>query len=197
MTAVLPELVCVACRSPLPAHLLNGPALEPCPACGKLLLTRLFPALQRPVGAIRFGEKLGAEGEAACFFHPQKRAAAPCDGCGRFLCALCDIELHGRHFCATCLEAGRDQVAVARFENRRFTFDTVALLLAVLPWLSLCFYFLSVITAPVAIFFGIWALRRPGSLVRRGYARSLVGIGVGVLTLAGWGFLLVRIISDQ
>ena len=31
------------------------------------------------------------DGEASCYFHAHKRAAVPCDGCGRFLCSLCDL----------------------------------------------------------------------------------------------------------
>jgi len=29
-----------------------------------------------------------ADTEAACFYHPQKKAVIPCDSCGRFLCAF-------------------------------------------------------------------------------------------------------------
>ena len=47
----------------------------------------------------RSGERILVEGEAACFYHAEKRATVACSACGRFLCALCDLDFSDHHFC--------------------------------------------------------------------------------------------------
>src|SRR4051812_40609984 len=98
---------CPKCKTPLDESVLNQPALTPCPACAVPVQVEIFPAFFRPTMTGRDGEAALLENEATCFYHPQKKALLPCEGCGRFLCALCDCELHGQHFCPACLEAGR------------------------------------------------------------------------------------------
>src|SRR5262245_7047228 len=81
-----------------------------CPACRSQLRGAIFPACQNPPAAVSTasGER-GLEGEAVCFFHPEKRAAIACQACGRFLCALCDMPLGARHVCPTCLASGKTE----------------------------------------------------------------------------------------
>src|SRR5580765_4769226 len=98
---------CPKCRTPLTAfQSFNQPDFLPCPYCDAPLQVEIFPAFFRPIAAGANAEALMLEGEASCFYHPQKKAVRPCDGCGRFLCALCDCELQGEHFCPACLEGG-------------------------------------------------------------------------------------------
>ena len=93
----------------------------------------------RPPPVVMPGEDLAGvvegdgEGEvAACFFHARKRAAVPCDRCGRFLCRLCDLDFgDGRHLCPECLRAGRGAGGMPELVNERPVRDRVALLLAV------------------------------------------------------------------
>src|SRR5262245_16998397 len=97
---------CPRCRAPVSQSILNQPELTLCPGCSSFLQVEVFPALfRRPVNA-GTGEITLLEAEAACFFHANKKAVVPCHGCGRFLCALCDCELNGDHFCPACLETG-------------------------------------------------------------------------------------------
>ena len=76
------------------------------------------------------GEAIVVEGEAACFYHPGKRATVPCGVCGRFLCALCDLELNGRHVCPACLETSRRKGDLRNLDTRRMLYDSAALSLA-------------------------------------------------------------------
>jgi hypothetical protein len=103
-----------------------------------------------------------------------------CDGCGRFLCALCDVELSDQHLCAQCVETGRRKRTLPRLEPRRILYDNVALALAILPVLS-CFLF--PITSPVAIAVAIWGWRKPSSLLPRTKLRFLLAIVIALLGL--------------
>jgi len=162
----------------------NQPDLAPCPACGVPVQVEIFPALFRPTARGRGGEALMAERESSCFYHPQKKAVVPCQGCGRFLCALCDCELHGEHFCPACLEVGRQKGRITRLENKRMLYDGVALSLAILP--LLIFYF-TIITAPMALYIAIRYWNAPRSIVHRTRIRLVLAILLATLQIVGWG----------
>src|SRR3989442_5576597 len=157
-------LSCTKCRTPLPGGWFNQAELKPCRACAAPLQVEVFPALFRRLSRGRDGEALMVEGEASCFYHPQKKAALPCQGCGRFLCALCDCELNGQHFCPACLEVGRKKGKIKSLENQRTLYDSIALSLAIAP--MLVFYF-TFITAPAALYFAIRYWNAPRSIVHR------------------------------
>jgi len=172
----------------------NQPNFVPCPACGVPLLAEVFPALFRTIPAGRSGEVIMVEGESSCFYHPQKKAVLPCDGCGRFLCALCDCPLHGQHFCPACLEAGRTKGKIKSLENQRTLYDSIALSLTILP---LIFYYLTFMTAPVAIYVAIRYWNAPQSIVRRSKIRFIMAILIALLEIAGWAALFVFIFSGK
>ena len=182
MSLLLPS--CPGCRSPLGESMFNRPDLAPCPVCGGQIQIEIFPALFRAPTRGRGGETLLVEGESSCFYHPQKKAAVPCDGCGRFLCALCDCELHGEHFCPACLETGRQKGRIKRLENQRTLYDAIALSLATLP--VLIFYF-TIVTAPVALFLAIRYWNAPLSIVHRTKWRLVLTILLATAQIAGWG----------
>ena len=121
--------------------------------------------------------------EATCFYHPQKKAVLPCEGCGRFLCALCDCELHGQHFCPVCLEVGRKKRKIKSLENERTLYDRIALALAVLP--MLIFYF-TFVTAPAALFIALRHWNSPRSIVRPSRIRLVLAIIFASLQIIGW-----------
>jgi hypothetical protein len=130
------------------------------------------------------------EGESSCFYHPQKKAVLPCDGCGRFLCALCDCQLNGQHFCPACLEAGKSKGKIKSLDSQRTLYDSIALSLAIYP--LLIFYF-TLITAPMVLFVAIRYWKSPASLVHRSKIRFVVAIIFALLQIAGWGILFVSI----
>lgn len=121
---------CPRCQLMLPEHYANAFEFAPCPQCRSSLLVRTYPALRRssPEGARP--EPPLDEGDSSCFHHPHFRAVGSCDHCGRFLCALCDIELVGEHTCATCLEASIRGGRSDALSNRRFKYDDIVLVLA-------------------------------------------------------------------
>jgi hypothetical protein len=181
---------CPKCRAWLLEGIFNQPELSLCPACGVPLQVEIFPALFRKINPGSSAEAVMVEGESGCFYHPQKKAVLPCDGCGRFLCALCDCQLNSQHFCPACLEAGRTKGKIKSLENQRTLYDSIALSLAIYP--ILIFYF-TIITAPMALFVAIRYWKSPPSLVNRSKVRFVVAIIFALLQIAGWGILFVSL----
>ena len=187
-------LQCPKCRAWLLEGTFNQPDWTPCPACGAPLEIEVFPALFRKIASGPSAETILVEGESSCFYHPQKKAVRPCDGCGRFLCALCDCEFQGRHFCPSCLEAGRTKGKIAQLENQRTRYDNIALALAVLPFFV--FYF-TLITAPMALFVAIRYWKSPASLTGQSRTRFVIAILVALLQLAGWTIFFVMMATHR
>ncbi|PWU08375.1 MAG: hypothetical protein C5B50_29735 [Verrucomicrobia bacterium] len=177
-------LSCSQCKTPFPEELFGQAEPTPCPTCGTYWQIEVFPAFFRRITPGKDGELLLTDGEASCFYHPNKKAAIPCQNCGRFLCALCDCDLHGKHICPACLEAGKTKGKIQNLENRRTLYDSIALSLAVLP--LLIFYF-TAITAPIALYVAIRYWNRPLSLIRRTKWRYVLAIVIAGLQIIGWG----------
>jgi hypothetical protein len=185
---------CPKCRASLWEGIFNQPELSPCPACGVPLQVEIFPALFRKINPGPSAEAVLVEGESSCFYHPQKKAVLPCDGCGRFVCALCDCQLNGQHFCPACLETGRTKGKIKGLDNQRMLYDSIALSLAIYP--LLIFYF-TLITAPMALFIAIRYWRSPPSLVHRSKIRFVAAIILSSLQIAGWAFLFVTLATGH
>jgi hypothetical protein len=158
-----------------------GEAIMLCPRCLKEIQVVAFPALYRRLApaATSSGES-ALEGDSTCFYHPQKKAAVLCDSCGRFLCALCDVELEQQHLCPGCLETGARKKNIQSLERTRQLHGRTALVLSAIPVL---------LTGPVAVFMAIKYWNAPGSLVshRRWHTRVALVLGLvqtGLLALA-------------
>jgi hypothetical protein len=152
---------------------------------------RRFAALAFPDEA-RIDRAEGAQiGEAVCFFHPEKKAAISCQQCGRFICTLCDLPMGSRHLCPSCVEGGMTSEKVPEMVNRRFIWGGAALSLGWLPILFGSFLFLGYFaTGPGAIITGIYAFKKPGSVVRgRRPVAAVFGILGGVIQLLLIGVL--------
>jgi hypothetical protein len=175
---------CPACRIALPDEPAQMAALRSCPGCSRPIEILPFPGLNRPTVVGRPAEAVTGEGEAACFFHSTKKAVVPCDSCGRFLCALCDIELEGQHLCPACLQAGQASGELPGLERPRTRWDQLVW------WLNLGL--LTCVGAPlialINIVITIVCWNKPGSRVHRHRLSLLLGTLVSVtftLTLIG------------
>jgi hypothetical protein len=160
---------CTGCGFPLSNDVLEAGSVarefRPCGFCGAETLALVFPAMFAPPSIPSAAEMAAGAGDATCFYHASKRASAPCSQCGRFLCALCTVELSGTVWCPECIEAGRTRKRVVNLESQRTLYDSIALGLA--TWPILFFFYPSLATAPAALFFSIFYWRRPTSIVRR------------------------------
>jgi hypothetical protein len=181
-------IYCPECRAELANDVVNQPDFAPCAACGTPLQLSVFPAIHRQHVAGKSGERIMVDGESSCFFHPLKKAVLPCDSCGRFLCALCDCPLEGKHFCPTCLETGRTKGTIKSLDNQRTLYGDLATALALAP---LLIFYLTIVTAPAAVFIAIRYWKSPQSLVRPNRSRYVIAIFVALVEIAGWATLFI------
>jgi hypothetical protein len=184
---------CPQCQSSLPGALCNTGAPVNCPVCDSVIQVELFPALFEPVRSGLAAETILEPGVSGCFYHDQKKAIVHCDGCGRFLCALCDLEFDGQHLCPPCLQAGRKKGSFASLENRRTLYDGTALSLALFPILLGP---LSILTAPAAIVFAVISFRKPNGLVSRTRIRAYAAIVLALVQMAVWVMLIYTAIQQ-
>ena len=168
-----------------------------CPGCGARIQEDLYPAQYQPIAEGQSGKKIHWEDEAGCFYHPDKQATVPCDLCGRFLCALCDIDLNGRHCCPACLAIGKQKGKLQELQNRYTLHDNIALALALLPILVPIFIFFSALTAPIAIFTAIKYWKVPLSIVPRTKIRYVFAIILAGLQIVGWAWLILYLITKK
>ena len=184
---------CPSCQVVLTEGVFNQPELRPCPRCGTQLQIEVFPALFRQLAPGSNAETVMVEGESTCFYHPNKKAVLPCEACGRFVCALCDCELHGQHYCPACLEVGRKKGKIKSLENQRTLYDSIALSLTIFP--LLIFYF-TIITAPMALYISIRYWNAPRSIIHRTKIRYVIAIVLAALQIIGWGVGGYLLISE-
>jgi hypothetical protein len=189
-------LRCARCKTALPWGVFDTPNWARCPVCGSLFRMLGFPAAFRASAAAR-SEGITLEGESSCYYHSHKRALRPCDGCGRFLCSLCDIELGERHLCVACLESGKRKGQLSSLENHRLRYDKIALEVALLPPLLLFTIGLTIFTAPAAIFIALRYWKSPSSVVARSKVRLVVAILAASLQMGGWFWLAIFILRRR
>jgi hypothetical protein len=192
-------LACPTCGTEIPGTILGrGPAA--CPFCRTPLRIDVFPALFAGLPKGRSADPVVAEGEASCFYHPRKKAEVPCDSCGRFLCALCDLEIADGHFCPYCLAAyrdesvkweGRNPLWTARLTERRIRYADIALVLGILPML-LCMP-ITIVTGPITVYLCNRHRMSPPSLFPSGRWR----IGVALTAVFLQGLLWVAFIAGM
>src|SRR5436190_4692785 len=181
-------VACPRCQNSLPGALCNTGAPVSCPACESTILLAVFPAHFKPAGAGTAAEVIIEEGVSSCFYHEQKKAVVPCSACGRFLCALCDLDFNGRHLCPACLQTGKRKGQIQELENRRTIYDSAALSAALLPLLV---WPVTLFTAPLAIFLAVRSFFRPSSVVPRTRIRAWLALMFGVLEVGGWAVAFI------
>ncbi|HET9409871.1 MAG TPA: hypothetical protein VFO39_21730 [Candidatus Sulfotelmatobacter sp.] len=124
--------------------------------------------------------------QATCFFHPDKAFQACCHRCGRFVCALCDLQLGVEHVCPTCFERGRAdsgaETGKSEWRYRDVLYDSVALTVGwiwILVWPSI------VVAMPAVIFLHIKYRKAPRSYLipRSGWRFWMSYIGLVWLPL--------------
>ncbi len=177
-------VTCTKCGFVLNEALFNQPDWSLCPSCSSPLRLEVFPTLFDTPAPAQTAQAVVAEGEASCFYHPSKKAMLPCEVCGRFLCALCDVELNGQHLCPACLASGQKKGRLSNLDNRRVLYDSLALTLALAPLLLWPF---TLITAPAALFVALRYWRAPGSVVHRTKIRLILAMVLALVQIAGWG----------
>ena len=179
-------IACAACSWPVPSEFWNREEGVRCGGCGRTVRVAVFPAIDLQItGAVP--EALRGETEASCFYHPLSRAAKVCEECGRFLCALCDLEVEGRHICPRCFESGVGAHKIQTAEPRRIMHDNIALALSTLPFLLI---WPALIGAPWSLFLVVTHWNAPLSVVPRTKIRFIIA---AFFVLAELGFIAFMI----
>ena len=190
MTLSLPK--CSKCQAAVFPNDFGG-NFAPCPACQALLSIEIFPAILKTPRAAA-PQALLTEGESSCFYHSAKKATIVCEGCGRFLCGLCDLELNGRHLCPTCLESGQKKSKFKDLENTRMLWDNLALTVAIVPVL---FVWTSIIGAPMALYLVLRYRKAPCSLTGKSNALFAIAAILALLEIGGWVLVLILILTKK
>lgn len=162
---------------------------QTCPHCGKQLQIRFWPAARRNNNAAN-----ALADQATCFFHPDKAFQACCQRCGRFVCALCDLQLGTEHVCPACFERGRaesgTEAGKAEWRYRDVLYDSIALTAG---WGWVLFAPVIVIAIPAVIFLHVKYRKAPRSYLipRSGWRfwAAYAGLAWLPLLLAGSVFV--------
>ncbi|MBL7645390.1 MAG: B-box zinc finger protein [Candidatus Hydrogenedentes bacterium] len=142
---------CGQCNGVLGAPATTGSGSLPCPTCRTESRAWLFPALYRSRDGQQ-AQALQEEGHSSCMNHPQKRAVAVCDGCGKFLCALCDVDWNGEHLCPACIGHRKTADPEGTLRTEYMHYDLIALTLVLV---SIPMWVFGIVLAPMAVFIGI------------------------------------------
>lgn len=148
-------VTCPHCSLDIPAD----SRWETCPYCQKWLQIRIWPIIRPNTNAVS-----ALSDQATCFFHPDKAFQSCCQRCGRFVCALCDLQLGAEHVCPTCFEHGRaDSGAEAgkgEWRHRDVLYDSIALTVG---WVWIFFWPVIVAALPAVIFLHVKYRKSPRS----------------------------------
>lgn len=140
----LAPITCPHCSIDIP----SDSAWESCPYCQKWLQVRVWPIVQKTTNAVPV-----LSDHATCFFHPDKPFQACCRRCGRFVCALCDLQLGADHVCPTCFERERAdsglQANRTELRYRDVLYDSIAVTIG---WAWILFWPLFVAAVPAVIY---------------------------------------------
>ena len=191
-------LTCPSCQQPLAGETpVDWAALTQCPQCRRAVEVTLLPGFGRELHPGRPGADRILESEPACYFHPAKKAEVPCELCGRFLCALCHLEVLGKSICPACLGEASRKPGASLIERERWRWDTVVWLLTIGPLLSLFFWFLTPFTCLLALGLGAWKFKSPPSRIHRSQLRLIAGMVTAALFVVGIAALLVLAIRSK
>lgn len=146
LAAASGAIACPNCNAEV-APLETQTEWQSCPYCQRRMQFRVWPAIrQNSIAVAAIPE------QATCFFHPEKAFQACCQRCGRFVCALCDLQLGAEHVCPTCFERGRagagPDLAKAEWRHRDVFYDSIALSIGwgwILVWPTIVVAFPAVI----------------------------------------------------
>jgi len=154
----LPAVPCPDCAGDIaPAE--NDTEWQTCPYCQKTLQIRVWPVIRQNTNAA-----IALSDQATCFFHPDKAFQACCQRCGRFVCALCDLQLGAEHVCPTCFERGRGssgaEAGKAEWRYRDVLYDSIAVTIG---WAWILIWPSFVAALPAVIFLHVKYRKAPRS----------------------------------
>jgi hypothetical protein len=178
LPAVAGAVICPGCNGDV-AEVESKSGWQTCPYCQKRLQMRVWGAVQQNTNSAA-----ALTDQATCFFHPDKAFQACCQRCGRFVCALCDLQLGAEHVCPTCFERGRvgsgTEPGKAEWRHRDVLFDSIAVTIG---WGWILFWPVYVAALPAAIFLHVKYRKAPRSYLIPRYGWRFWAAYAGLLWL--------------
>ena len=174
--------------------LINSDTFVTCPLCAVPFMLRVYPAAAINGAPIPVADAARAEAQAGCFYHAGRPANVVCEECGRFICALCEIEYRNESLCPACVRRDIDQTTATEMVRSHVRYDKLVFYLAMAP---LLFWPLTIITGPAAVVMGMRYWNRPVSLVTTGRIRIAIAILAGFLQAAAWLVLGVILLNRR
>lgn len=174
----------------------SGPGTDTvqCSICGSITQRWCFPALYR-VATGHTGVPVVEEGQSSCMNHPAKRAETVCDNCGKFLCALCDIDWNGEHLCTDCVQFRRDANHGGALKTEYLHYDTIAVIVAGVAMLGM-FFGLGGIIALIVPYLAFRYWNTPWRPVPYWKWRMVAAVLLACLVFIAWlGFLVVAVLN--
>lgn len=160
-----------------------------CPYCKEQLQIRAWPVARQSASPLS-----ALPEQATCFFHPEKAFQACCQRCGRFVCALCDLQLGTEHVCPTCFDRGRSEPRAdggkAEWRHRDVLYDSIAMSLG---WMWILVWPVFVAALPASIFLHVKYRNAPRSYLipRSGWRFWVAYVGFAWLPLLIGGWILI------
>lgn len=188
-------LKCSKCLVSLPLAVYNAEEPVACPSCASKTNAVVFPAFLDRLETVS-AEAVLDDTEGSCFYHPAKKAKVACESCGRFICALCEVEISGARLCPQCLDSGKRKGKLSSLEGSRTLYDNIALLLSLVGILLVTWVF-TIVTAPAAFYICLRYRKAPRSLVRPGGWRWWTALVLSTLQILGWVAFLIYLIPSM
>ena len=91
--------------------------------------------------------QLGKNRRRVVSFTPRRQLPSLVTVVGRFLCTVCDIHIGQNHLCTSCLQAGKNPLAVAKLDNEQVLHDNITLSIALVA--PFAFWPVVPFTAPI------------------------------------------------
>ncbi len=155
-----------------------------CPNCRRKHTVTLFPAFYRNERSVS-DLRVVFEGDAACYYDPEKKAVAVCDDCGRFISEFHRVAISPEHTtCLACLSEGRTPSNETVTQRERTVYDNLALALAVVPPLTCIGLYFMIFTAPAALYVVLRYWKKgPNSIIPRSRYRFVIAGIIALLEL--------------
>jgi uncharacterized paraquat-inducible protein A len=185
-------ILCPHCDHPIDANQMAGGDVE-CRLCERTFrLVTFSPPERRGARAEQAG--LTPDAKAVCGNHPRNVAAHGCTRCGMFICNLCAIEADGMTLCPRCYER---LTAEGELSSTRMKFRDMGGLASTAAVAGILMWFFCVIAGPMAIGYGIKALRQRKEVGdMHSPLRIWIAIIIGTLeTIAGIAMIAFMIIG--
>jgi uncharacterized paraquat-inducible protein A len=96
-----------------------------CPRCQGFFKATVFHPRQRITRVLQIAQT-GPESAGSCANHPRNAAVTNCDRCGLFICALCELDLHGGKYCPACFDRMTQDGGVEQAQTRFRDWRTLA-----------------------------------------------------------------------